>query len=136
MAFGKLDAKPVAAPLLRVIGVEPRAQLVRQDAHDGIGVRVEIRWLVEDIDAEGIALQRLGPSFERLGHDMDQKALEARRVREMTALDDTRQVGLDHHAIGLLVGPTLRHRYVVVHRDSLLAPSHFCILHLQRGSSS
>ena len=69
------------------------AKAARLDAHDGVGLRVEIVGAAERLRRDGVALEAARLARDRALDDEAQKRDEARRIAEGLAPDDAHPMG-------------------------------------------
>ena len=89
------DADRVVGALAGVVGLQRTAQAPGLDAHDRVGLRVEIVGPAERLRRDGVALDRRRLAGKRLLDDEGQEGDEPRRVPEGLARDDAREGGAE-----------------------------------------
>ena len=82
-----VDREAVRVPRGRVVLLQLRAETPRLDPHDGVGARIEALTAPEDLDPDGVFLQRVGPAGQRLVDDVGEEAAQAVRLREALAVE-------------------------------------------------
>ena len=116
-ALGKVDDDLVVVTLVTVVANEPRAQAAGLYPDDGVGARVEGRFLAEDLHADHVFLEIAAASRRRFEDDEAQKAAKAIDLRERRAPEDAIELLPD----GLLGQPRRRrNRAPCRHRPTII----------------